>query len=508
MKAQVLYDFDGQTNTSELSVRTGDILTVTRQDIGEGWWEGIDEQGRTGIFPAAYVEVVETFDSDDDWDDDSDSGTTVSMPTLVAAPNYFEQPVSSSISSVRQDTSTSNNKMLPVIRGRPINKNQKSASDCFITGTLQIPVDEKDKCYIIDSEYGIIWHIGSEPYTCAVASPKKESKLKGFKTFIVYQLTPSFNNIQVSRRYKHFDWLHGRLEDKFSLIPIPPLPDKQISGRYEEHFIERRKNQLQVFIDWVCRHPVLNRCEVLKHFLTCTDEKKWKAGKRRAEKDELVGPNYFFAIEAPESLLSLGKTEQETESFARYVHGLDISVKNLSNLVWDQAKKWQITYKRDYQRIGHAFATFGQSFGMEEQIGYSRNNLVEAIKSTGNAYNDIGKLFEEQPKLDWEPFGDMLHVYKGIIGAYPEILAIHKGALQKRRECEKLAAEGKVDGNQLQIATRRADVVSYTLLAEINHFHAEQIAEINRVFKTFLTKQIEFHQNVTANLQNVLKLFE
>lgn len=39
-----------------------------------------------------------------------------------------------------------------------------------------------------------------------------------------------FNNIQVSRRYKHFDWLHERLEEKYSLIPIPPLPDKQFSG--------------------------------------------------------------------------------------------------------------------------------------------------------------------------------------------------------------------------------------------------------------------------------------
>lgn len=40
-----------------------------------------------------------------------------------------------------------------------------------------------------------------------------------------------FNNIQVSRRYKHFDWLHERLEEKYSLIPIPPLPEKQISGK-------------------------------------------------------------------------------------------------------------------------------------------------------------------------------------------------------------------------------------------------------------------------------------
>ena len=87
-----------------------------------------------------------------------------------------------------------------------------------------------------------------------MASPKKESKLKGLKSFIAYQLTPSvsflydflkgdfipqlknmylqFNNIQVSRRYKHFDWLHERLVEKYTFIPIPPLPDKQIQGKH------------------------------------------------------------------------------------------------------------------------------------------------------------------------------------------------------------------------------------------------------------------------------------
>lgn len=39
-----------------------------------------------------------------------------------------------------------------------------------------------------------------------------------------------FNGIQVSRRYKHFDWLLERLSAKFVLTPIPPLPEKQVSG--------------------------------------------------------------------------------------------------------------------------------------------------------------------------------------------------------------------------------------------------------------------------------------
>lgn len=76
-------------------------------------------------------------------------------------------------------------------------------------------------------------------------------------------------------------------------------------GRYEEQFIEHRKNQLQLFVDSVCRHPVLSRCEVWQHFLSCTDEKRWKAGKRRAEKDELVGANYFFALQAPEAPIEI-----------------------------------------------------------------------------------------------------------------------------------------------------------------------------------------------------------
>lgn len=126
-----------------------------------------------------------------------------------------------------------------------------------------------------------------------------------------------FNNIQVSRRYKHFDWLHERLEDKFCFIPIPPLPDKQISGRYEEQFIEHRRTQLQEFVDYVCRHPVLSRSRVWQHFITCTDEKRWKAGKRQAEKDELLGLSYFHGIQAPDTPLDAIKIEFQTDAFAR-----------------------------------------------------------------------------------------------------------------------------------------------------------------------------------------------
>jgi hypothetical protein len=82
-----------------------------------------------------------------------------------------------------------------------------------------------------------------------------------------------FSNIQVSRRYKHFDWLHERLCEKFPCVATPPIPDKQVTGRYEDEFISERMKLLQLWMNRMVRHPVIATSAVLLHFLTCTDEK-------------------------------------------------------------------------------------------------------------------------------------------------------------------------------------------------------------------------------------------
>ena len=59
-KVQALYHFEAKPGTGELTLTTGDILTVTRTDVGEGWWEGTNTKGESGLFPEAYVEVITT----------------------------------------------------------------------------------------------------------------------------------------------------------------------------------------------------------------------------------------------------------------------------------------------------------------------------------------------------------------------------------------------------------------------------------------------------------------
>ncbi|XP_046425558.1 sorting nexin lst-4 [Neodiprion pinetum] len=535
-QVQALYDFTGEPGTAELSINAGQILTVIRANVGDGWCEGVNQSGKSGLFPAAYVQPVDPNASappmtgsttssqqgtgdywDDDWDDDSEAGHDTPAP-VNQQQHHPQQAVQPSSQPVYPDyaDSISTHTVHSVISERPISnvpkKNTKfstlikSGEDSFLMGTKIVVVPDNERVFIEENEERrCVWVPAIDTYNCVVTSPKKESKLKGLKSFIVYQLTPTFNNIQVSRRYKHFDWLHERLEEKYCFIPIPPLPDKQISGRYEEQFIEHRRTQLQEFVDYVCRHPVLCRSRVWEHFMTCTDEKRWKAGKRQAEKDELLGVNYFNVLQCPDTPLDPVKVDIENDAFAKFINGLDPVVKNFMAMAVDQSKKHQVLYKREFQKIAQSFTSLGFALDADDN---SRGILNSALKVTGDAYNEIGKLYEEQPKFDWEPLGDKFHIYRGIISSFPDVISIHKSAVQKRKDSERLVSEHKMEPQQLRELSHRTDVIARALMAEETHFQMEREVHIKQAMKNHLTEQIAFYKKIVNKLQEALNAYD
>lgn len=58
-QVRALYDFTGESGTAELSITAGELLTVIRDNVGDGWCEGFNQNGQSGLFPAAYVQMVE-----------------------------------------------------------------------------------------------------------------------------------------------------------------------------------------------------------------------------------------------------------------------------------------------------------------------------------------------------------------------------------------------------------------------------------------------------------------
>ncbi|RWS28411.1 sorting nexin lst-4-like protein [Leptotrombidium deliense] len=530
LRVKVLYDFQSQPGSGELTIQTDEILTVTRQDVGEGWWEGLNSKGESGLFPAGYVETISSMPvpsfppplppprqpeadndddiawGDDDWDDD-DSQTSAA-PSELPQQNSHSMYTSTGVHSTISLPSATQAKQQSVRKSyNRFSTFVKSGGEDYILGTKNKSVSSDNCVYIVqDSNGDFCWAANSDrEYTIHIASPEKESKLKGLKSFIAYKLTPSFNNLQVSRRYKHFDWLHGRLEEKFISIPIPPLPDKQISGRYQQAFIDHRMIQLQMWVNRITRHPVLSQCDVWMHFITCTaDEKRWKTGKRRAERDEFVGASFYFSIQPPNIALEVTAVEKQTDNFSRFALKMDDAVRNLQTVAQEECKKYSSQYKKDYSKLANAFQQLEASFAVS---GQQEGELTQAFKHTSNTYEAIAKLFEDQPKHDFEPLCDVLHEYKGMLAAWPDILQIHKGALNRKKENLKLQEEGKIDASTAASVAKRADVVSFATLAEMSHFHDMRKSDFKLLMQNLLTSQIQLYQNVVSHLQEALSMY-
>ncbi|KAK6047539.1 hypothetical protein COOONC_14954 [Cooperia oncophora] len=79
----------------------------------------------------------------------------------------------------------------------------KSGMEAYILGESRMNGQPGEKHEVIISGPLVQWRPIQQYYTCTVDKPKKETKLKGLKSFIAYSLTSTLSRIQVSRRLKH-----------------------------------------------------------------------------------------------------------------------------------------------------------------------------------------------------------------------------------------------------------------------------------------------------------------
>ncbi|KAM9703438.1 sorting nexin-9b isoform 4-T4 [Menidia menidia] len=369
----------------------------------------------------------------------------------------------------------------------------------------QIPKG-KDKLSIYIGEVGPVWHYPESQLDCVVADPKKGSKMYGLKSYIEYQITPNTTNRTVNHRYKHFDWLYERLLDKFgSAIPIPSLPDKQVTGRFEEEFIKMRMERLQGWMTRMCRHPVVSYSEVFQLFLTYKDEKDWKMGKRKAEKDETVGVMIFSTIEPEAADLDLSEVDQKCEQFSRFTKAMDDGVKEILTVGQEHWKRCTGPLPKEYQRIGKAFQNLSSVFTSSGYQGES--TLTDAMTAAGKTYEEIAQLVAEQPRKDLHFLMETNNEYKGLLGCFPDTIGVHKAGIDKVKEADKLVATNKITPQDKVTMAKRVSTMSYALQAEMNHFHSNRIYDYNRVMQLYLEEQVKFYETIAAKLRQAHSQF-
>ncbi|XP_053316834.1 sorting nexin-9 [Spea bombifrons] len=577
-KARVLYDFVAEPGNNELTVKEGDILTITNKDVGGGWIEAKNLQGERGLVPVDYIEFTSDGASGNAAADLAffDSLSSITSNNANAITNNSEPannandpwsswnapkpPTTESASDpwgTSQKNATSNN-WEPSTFGHPQAyqgpavddddwdddwDDQKSSPPGYLgegheagggaqrgpgrQTSMKIPLNKfpgfaksgvdqylmakqlgkpKEKIPIIIGDYGPMWVYPTNTFDCIVADPRKGTKMYGLKSYIEYQLTTTNTNRSVNHRYKHFDWLYERLLVKFGLaIPIPSLPDKQVTGRFEEEFIKMRMERLQGWMTRMCRHPVVSESDVFQQFLNFRDEKEWKTGKRKAEKDETVGCMIFSAIEPEAPDLDLIEVEQKCEAVSKFTRAMDEGVKDLLTVGQEHWKRCTGPLPKEYQKIGKALQNLSQVFSTSGYQG--ETDLNSAITEAGKTYEAIATLVEEQPKKDLHFLMETNHEYKGFLSCFPDIISAHKGAIEKVKESDKLVATSKITQQDKLNMIKRVSTMSFALQAEMNHFHSNRIYDYNSVIRLYLEQQVQFYEAIAEKLKEALSRF-
>ncbi|NXN72362.1 SNX18 protein, partial [Himantopus himantopus] len=391
--------------------------------------------------------------SDDDWDDDWDESSTVADELGALSSSYPDYEEAGGQASGHYHLSAGSELSLSSrsghLAGHPhppgssakssatVSRNLnrfstfvKSGGEAFVLGEALGFVKDGDKLCVVLGPQGPKWKENPYPFQCSIEDPTKQTKFKGMKSYIAYKLVPNHTGQQVHRRYKHFDWLYGRLAEKFPVISVPHLPEKQATGRFEEDFISKRRKGLAWWMDHMCSHPVLAQCDAFQHFLTCpsTDEKAWKQGKRKAEKDEMVGANFFLTISVPTGPgagLDLQEVESQVDGFKAFMKKMDESALQLNHTANEFARKQVTGFKKEYQKVGHSFKCLSQAFELDQQAFSA--GLNQAIAFTAEAYDAIGDLFADQPRQDLDAVMGLLALYQGHLANFPDIIHVQKG---------------------------------------------------------------------------------
>ncbi|XP_028255989.1 sorting nexin-9-like [Parambassis ranga] len=522
LKAQVLYDFTAEPGNNELSVREGETVAVIDQTVGGGWIQAQNSSGQTGLVPEGYLQVCNvsgeggagswsgggaSVTNTDQWD--GRTPTALEYDDAEWDDDWDDQSVSSYHGNDQLEVeggASGRGLQGPSVK-ISLNKfpfSKGPSPEVFLLA--RPPANGRDRLPVYTGDVGPVWLYPASPLDCVIADPKKESKLYGLKSFIEYQITPSTTNRPVNHRYKHFDWLYERLLEKFgSLLPIPSLPDKQVTGRFEDDFIRMRMERLQAWMTRMCRHPVVSQSEVFQLFITYRDEREWKAGKRKAEKDETVGPMVFSLIEPEAAELDVVQVEHRCELYSRFTRSMDDGVRELLDVGHTHWKRCTGPLPKEYERIGRAFRNLSTVFSSSRYPG--EETLTDALTAAGKTYEEIAQIVAQQPQKDLHFLLETNSEYKGQLGCFPEIIAVHKAAIDKVKEADRLISAGKITNSDRKCMNQRVSCMSYSLQAEMNHFHSNRIYDYNRMMQFYLEQQVTFYQQIADKLREALSQF-
>jgi hypothetical protein len=317
----------------------------------------------------------------------------------------------------------------------------------------------------------------------------------------------------VKRHRKQFEWLEKRFEEKYPNICVPALFHKSLADRgilekRDEENVNAYQLKLDLWINKVCSHPVLRENEALIHFLGCQEVgDQWKSGKRKAEKDEIKGTNWFKSVAVPKTKMNtVASIRDRVSTFSKTAIKLDNCFKLVNGDLEKIASYHSNQYKKELHNMGTHLVEFGNVLSLDSFDAPDNVTLSKAITCMGECYNQVAELYAVHSRDEDSVLLDKMEFMRNVVKEMPRIAQYELNALDTYEELQKKPE--KLKGIDMNEVTRRREVISNVTLAEIHQFNTEKVDDLHAFLRTFLRKQVTFYSKMVECFKNVSNEFE
>ncbi|KIM70416.1 hypothetical protein SCLCIDRAFT_101191 [Scleroderma citrinum Foug A] len=572
--ARALYDFEGNAEYQEMTVRTGDEIEVLREDAGEGWSLVRTLMGEIGLLPATYYTYTpDLISALSEQDETHTQGPETSVDPSVP---YASSKGKLDVSLVPQHTGESRN-ILPGFRQRSLGGKFLNRFSSFVTsgaeewvikGCPDISADnpasaqgshsrfssidtlatdstlgEADKHFI---DTGPSWQPKTPKFRVLVHSPSKRTS--GLTSaYTVYSVTSSFpldhvkstepsepsepfgaspaTLITVQRRFSHFAVLHTVLTRRLPGIALPPLPEKQYTGRFSADFIEARRADLEQYINRIVRHPVARYAEVITSFLGCEDELEWSRQIPRFLSMPVAGPSFFARVFHPAFNIDVYDAVEVSEMFNKHIRAVGRGIQGLRN-VFGQVRDARLHASMAEKSLSHSLLSLitaktssdlnptGEEDSTPNMKGVVNDEgawcwrdsckgclkATKAIQKVGGALQGVARLYDDHSRRT------MLATHQSLKGlAHPHM--VYQGIIEIHRATATRCAEAVQNESDPEMISRCETVLNATM-AEMDTYHDQKLQDIITLVQEHLDDEIALYEQILSRLKSARRGFD
>ena len=351
-------------------------------------------------------------------------------------------------------------------------------------------------------------------YKLLITGFANRAKYAGTKHYISYAIREENSGIIVYRRYKHFEWFHNILIAKFSTLCLPELPDKQVQGRFSEEFVEQRRRALENYLHRLERHPVVRESSLFEFFITCTDEKAWKAGKRAAENDNVVGGRFLQTVNVQNNPVPEEGDPNQMMSFSKFTKVMKLN----GHALVDAASGFLYaapTFSNIYARLSFSLKRLITRRNQKQKPGEKpveyiwcwKENCEECAKLT-QSVGDLSIVIKDIA-VNWEthavkaciPMIERIREYDRLVDAAQNVVELHDETLSRVKDIKRKYNGKPMNPEMVDDVSSRCSTVFNVALAEMNRFHDERCVDYRGMMLSFVQSQIDFHREMLLKLE-------